>query len=305
MPDTAYTNEQLALMARIARELADAEELHGTLRTVLDWLSQEIGLHRGVITLMNEEGTEIQADITGNDIPAGHSDRMSYQPGEGITGRVFASGEPVYLPRLDKNEAFLDRAGLRKDLDQSKLAFSCVPISYRGTVIGTLSADKDSSNVEDAESEQAFLVEIAHLLAPFVQRRRLEERLELFQHAREPRGLFRKLIGRSPQMQEIQRLIVKVADANTTILIGGETGTGKGVVAELIHELSPRKEYPFVEVNCGAITKKARSPAPRSDGQVCWSARARARCFSTRSANCRWPLRHGFCVFSRIASLNA
>ncbi len=253
MPQRTYTHAQLALIARIARELADAQELQRTLGTVLDWLSAEIGLRRGVITLINEEGTEIQADITGSDIPESQSERMSYQPEEGITGRVFSSGEPVYLPRLDENQEFLDRAGLRKNLDQSRIAFFCVPITYRETVIGTLSADKDIAQITDHQAEQSFVMEVGHLLAPFVQRRRLEEQLEVFQHAREPQGLFRKLIGRSPQIEEIQRLVVKVADASTTILIGGETGTGKGVVAELIHEMSPRKDHPFLEVNCGAI----------------------------------------------------
>ena len=91
MPQRTYTHAQLALIARIARELADAQELQRTLGTVRDWLSAEIGLRRGVITLINEEGTEIQADITGSDIPESQSERMSYQPEEGITGRDLAT----------------------------------------------------------------------------------------------------------------------------------------------------------------------------------------------------------------------
>ncbi|MEQ1805142.1 MAG: sigma-54 dependent transcriptional regulator [Burkholderiaceae bacterium] len=57
----------------------------------------------------------------------------------------------------------------------------------------------------------------------------------------------------SPAMQETERLIGRVAPTDSTVLIGGESGTGKGVTARRIHELSARRDAPFVTVNCGAI----------------------------------------------------
>jgi two-component system, NtrC family, response regulator AtoC len=57
----------------------------------------------------------------------------------------------------------------------------------------------------------------------------------------------------SPAMQEIERLVTRVAPTMSTVLIGGESGTGKGMTARQIHELSPRREGPFIPVNCGAI----------------------------------------------------
>jgi DNA-binding NtrC family response regulator len=61
------------------------------------------------------------------------------------------------------------------------------------------------------------------------------------------------LIGSSPAMQEIFRVIEKVAGSHTTILIQGETGTGKERVAELIHRRSPRRDGPFVRMNCASL----------------------------------------------------
>lgn len=61
------------------------------------------------------------------------------------------------------------------------------------------------------------------------------------------------LVGQSPSMTELHRLISKVAPTDSTVLILGETGTGKELVARAIHRGSPRKENPFVAVNCGAI----------------------------------------------------
>src|SRR5215468_9174485 len=63
-----------------------------------------------------------------------------------------------------------------------------------------------------------------------------------------------KVIGNSPSMRELFQMISKVAqDVNTTVLIEGETGTGKDLVARLIHEMSPRQHEPFIVVNCAAI----------------------------------------------------
>ncbi|MCK5203510.1 MAG: sigma-54-dependent Fis family transcriptional regulator [Desulfobacterales bacterium] len=61
------------------------------------------------------------------------------------------------------------------------------------------------------------------------------------------------IIGRSEKMQQVFHLVKKVADCDSTILITGETGTGKGLVAKAIHENSKRKNKPFISINCGAI----------------------------------------------------
>jgi len=64
---------------------------------------------------------------------------------------------------------------------------------------------------------------------------------------------FDDMIGRSSRMLEIFELIEKVADCDSTILINGETGTGKGLVARAIHKKSRRRAKPFISINCGAI----------------------------------------------------
>jgi sigma-54 specific flagellar transcriptional regulator A len=61
------------------------------------------------------------------------------------------------------------------------------------------------------------------------------------------------IIGSSPKMQAVFDLVEKVADCDSTILITGETGTGKGLVAKAIHQNSKRKNKPFISINCGAI----------------------------------------------------
>ncbi len=69
----------------------------------------------------------------------------------------------------------------------------------------------------------------------------------------EERSRFESMIGQSPPMQEIFNLIEDISDTDTTVLITGETGTGKGLAAKAIHSNSPFRDGPFVSVNCGAI----------------------------------------------------
>lgn len=64
---------------------------------------------------------------------------------------------------------------------------------------------------------------------------------------------FQGVIGKSRAMVNVFKLIERVADSDSTVLINGETGTGKGLVAKAIHQSSYRRERPFVSINCGAI----------------------------------------------------
>ncbi|MES2099158.1 MAG: sigma-54 dependent transcriptional regulator [Pseudomonadota bacterium] len=62
-----------------------------------------------------------------------------------------------------------------------------------------------------------------------------------------------KLVGRSPQIERVRRLVAEVANSPVDVLIHGETGTGKELVAQALHELSGRKSAPFVALNCGGV----------------------------------------------------
>jgi len=90
-------------------------------------------------------------------------------------------------------------------------------------------------------------------------RKTASEQLDLFSaptvnpESEPPARRFEHIIGRSPRMVEIFDLVEKVADCDSTILINGETGTGKGLVARAIHQKSRRRSKPFISINCGAI----------------------------------------------------
>ncbi|OGL16969.1 MAG: Fis family transcriptional regulator [Candidatus Rokubacteria bacterium RIFCSPLOWO2_12_FULL_69_21] len=95
--------------------------------------------------------------------------------------------------------------------------------------------------------------EIKLTIANALERKRLQdENVALKRQLRRERG-FANFIGKSPRMLEVFETIRKTADSLSTVLVTGESGTGKELVAQAIHQESPRRTGPFVSVNCGAI----------------------------------------------------
>jgi transcriptional regulator with PAS, ATPase and Fis domain len=68
-----------------------------------------------------------------------------------------------------------------------------------------------------------------------------------------PEPCFGEIIGQSERMRRVFELVEKVADSDSTLIINGETGTGKGILARAVHRLSNRRDKPFVTINCGTI----------------------------------------------------
>jgi DNA-binding NtrC family response regulator len=97
------------------------------------------------------------------------------------------------------------------------------------------------------------LFDIANVLKRIAEKRTLTHKaLALESRLRAVEGSS-ELVGQTPPMQRVKRLVEKIAPTDTTVLIAGETGTGKELVAKRIHDLSSRVAMPFVPVNCGAL----------------------------------------------------
>lgn len=95
--------------------------------------------------------------------------------------------------------------------------------------------------------------EIKLIIRNALEKKNLEKENLLLKQVVQERYHFGNIVGQSPKMLELYRLLEKVAPTKTNILITGESGTGKELVAKAIHYNSPRKDKPFVTLNCGAI----------------------------------------------------
>jgi Nif-specific regulatory protein len=249
---SVHNYEELAALHALARILAQPQELKDQLELALKEMSGRLGMERGMISLIDRETGEAWLDVAHGVNIEGLD--VSYRPGEGITGKVAQTGRPMACANLGQDVHFLDRTGARRFLNRSELTFLCVPIIYDAHVVGVLSADKVTRQVENLDREIALLASVAELLAKAVHSRGLEEenrRLrKIVGRSRTPST---DIIGQSRAMQEVFGLVAQVADSNTTVLIHGETGTGKELIARAIHKNSPRLRGPLIQVNCAAI----------------------------------------------------
>jgi two-component system response regulator AtoC len=97
--------------------------------------------------------------------------------------------------------------------------------------------------------------ELALVLQQAVAHERARRDLERLRGELDRAAGFEELVGQSPAMQEVFRVVQRVADAEATVLLRGETGTGKELVARALHRRSARRDGPFVAVNCTAVPR--------------------------------------------------
>ncbi len=247
-----FSYNDLWALYEIARILSSRDDIREQLKGVLDILSEMLGMNRGMISVLDLQSGEVWLDVA-KEVEI-NGEKITYRLGEGITGKVAQSGRPMAIANLGKETHFLDRTGARKSLNRKELSFLCVPIFYRGKVVGILSADKLSKEVEDLDKELHLLSSVAELLGKVVYFRAVEEENKKLRKrlatATRPKT---DIIGRSKGIVNVLKLIDQVAETDTTVLIYGETGTGKELVAKAIHENSRRAKGPLVKVNCAAM----------------------------------------------------
>ena len=169
------------------------------------------------------------------------------------------TGRAEVVCDVRKDRRFLNRTQSRGP--DEALSFVCVPLIHRGQIIGTISADRAMSGQTSALAHDVELLEIiANLVAEaaFVCREEDREKEALVNENRRLRGMISeetpgRIIGSCPAMRAVYEQIRQVAPSGATVLIRGESGTGKELVAQAIQSLSPRKDKPFVVLNCAAL----------------------------------------------------
>jgi len=256
----AKLTKEVQLLSDISKTFAESLDLEATLKSILKSLDTHLKLQRGTITLL-----EPQTEMINIKVAHGLSERSkrlgSYKVGEGITGMVVQNGKEIMVPNISKDPRFLHRTKSRKQIKDKNIAFFCVPIKLEGKTIGALSVDKQAGSKIDFQYNVRLLNIIATMVAQAVKLNKLveadrsrlrDENVRLRQELK-ARFNIHNMVGSSNAMQQVYRLIEQVADSNATVLIRGESGTGKDLVAHAIHYNSPRADKPFVKVNCTAL----------------------------------------------------
>lgn len=252
-------NLKFAALLAICQIIDKALDLESALEAVLRVLSEELAMKRATVTLLDGGRNTLNINASYG-LTQEEKRRGVYSLGEGITGTIFQTGEPYFVPDISTEPLFLNKTGTRT-ITKAKLSFLGVPIKLHGEPIGVLNVDRLFADDVSFEEDIEFLSVVATLIAQFISlNRKIEEREKVlreenttlkYQISRETKGLY--MVGNSMAMMEVQRQMKKVAPTRATVLLLGESGVGKTLIARIIHQLSDRKEHPFIKVNCASI----------------------------------------------------
>jgi Nif-specific regulatory protein len=254
--------DEMAVLSEIAEILATRFGQREMLKDVLEVLERKLEMVHGTIMLLSPNETELIVEAV-KKYPGFQDKTVRYKWGEGITGKVLETGHPAFIERLSDEPLFHDKIHHRRERNQADVSFICVPIKIGNEVVGTLSVDLPYSHKSMLSDYGRFLQIVASLIASDVKNRKIsqQEHADLLTENLRLRDAlgedFRpiNIVGNSKALHEVYIRIHHVAPGDTTVLVRGDSGTGKELIASAIHYNSSRKDKAFVKVNCAVLNE--------------------------------------------------
>jgi DNA-binding NtrC family response regulator len=145
----------------------------------------------------------------------------------------------------------MDGLALLRALQQQGADATTLLLTAQGTVETAVEAMKEGAY--DYLTKPVDIQRLKILLDKIVERLETLREVKALRRQLREHGTFGSLIGNSPEMRKIYGVVEQAAPTSASVLISGESGTGKELVAQTIHQLSPRASFPFVAINCAAI----------------------------------------------------
>jgi len=261
-PDTVIKcrGEMLSPLSQMSKIVIESENLPDTLSLLLKIMKEDMGVIRGMVNLFNSKTGKIFIhDSIG--LTDREETRGVYSLGEGITGRVVQTGKAVVVPRIADEPDFLNRTKSLTTPSDAELSFVCIPIKLGKKVLGAISVERICDNPHQLRYDVEILDIIATLIAQAVEIYLIDNEESIFlkqENERLKDALKEKfhpsnIIGNSKPMLEVYALIGKIAQTKSTVLLLGESGVGKELVASAIHYNSPQAAAPFIKFNCAAL----------------------------------------------------
>ncbi|MBA3542793.1 MAG: sigma-54-dependent Fis family transcriptional regulator [Deltaproteobacteria bacterium] len=244
-PAGTETTQRVELLADLGAMIAGEVELDDLLATFADRVARALGADRATLWLIDGATGEIRSRIaTLPELP-----ELRVPQGHGVVGHVAATGELVNLRDVAGDPRWAtDIADL---VGYSVTSMVTAPIERRGQMRGVLQVlNKIGAATFDTRDEtfvRALAEQIGRVL-DYTTLRGDDQRRGLTLS-----GRFNHVIGNSPAMAAVYEMIVRAAQTDATVLLHGETGTGKGLLARAIHVNSARRDAPFIHVDCTTL----------------------------------------------------
>jgi transcriptional regulator with GAF, ATPase, and Fis domain/serine/threonine protein kinase/tetratricopeptide (TPR) repeat protein len=276
----AILESRLRRLLRINKRLNSDLRLSRVLETIIDTVIELTDAERGFLLLKDSDG-ELVVKVARN-MDQTTLDGTGSSLSRSIAKQAADSGQPVVAVDAAGDSRFSELLSVSDLHLRSVLA---VPLTVKGQVVGTIYVDHrlrkgvfgddELAMVLDFADQGAIAIENARVVSELRRReqqvqalnRRLERELKVQEAAlsdvrvelKESRQVaalrydYRQIVGQSPCMLDLFRLLDRVTDTSLPVVIEGESGTGKELVARAIHFHGPRKERAFVSENCAAI----------------------------------------------------
>lgn len=255
-----WRTQEMFLLQEVMNLIGKGIHLDQVAREMLHLLSEIVGLNRGRIVLKDPDGDGYRIAYSYG-LTREEAARGRYAAGEGITGRVIKDGHLIIVQDIDKDPVFLGRAVERARLPRGAVSFLVLPIRVDHRTVGAIACHRIRHRERALSDDLTILRIIATMVSQLLT---LNERVERKTRALEEHNdmLARELrikrarygiIGTSPALLRALGQVEKVANATASVLLLGESGSGKELFARALHLASPRRDRPFIKVNCAAI----------------------------------------------------
>jgi Nif-specific regulatory protein len=242
--------QRFELLADLGKMIAREVELDELLDTFADRVAQAMRAERATLWMVDSATGDIRSRVA--ILP--ELDEMRVPAGQGLVGHVATTGETVNIADASRDPRWSPTVDAKTGF--RTISVLGVPIAHRGQLLGVLQVLNKRPGAVGAGAaftgnDEAFARALAEQIARAIDYTSL--RGTEAKRGVGLRGRFNHVVGQSPVMHAVYELVERAAATDATVLIHGETGTGKGLIARAIHVNSERRDAPMIAVDCTTL----------------------------------------------------